>query len=153
MRHIFAIAAAAILVGCSSDVVTSNYATLADARADELFGRGWLLDVLPQSARDIRATNDLDLNVSDGEFSFDPADSAQLFKQLHKGGPNALDPDRVSTIEAYSRRGYSVWHLEADRTTWVFFCQASEGHCVYTMWFDRQASHTAFMLNPIQSRA
>jgi hypothetical protein len=139
MKKFIVIVAGAFLSGCITDIVTSNYATLADARADELFNRGWLPDVLPPSAVDIRTTNNLDINVSNGEFSFSPADSKILFKQLHSGGPNVV-PNQyyADQIEAHVQRGYSIWSLQADQTTWIFFCQASKGHCTYTMWLDQQ---------------
>ena len=57
-----------------NDIVTSEYATLEAARADHLFGRGWLPDILPLSAYDIRTSNNLDIDTSEGEFSFDPSE-------------------------------------------------------------------------------
>src|SRR5688500_8592456 len=59
-----------------TDVVDNRYSSLADARADHLFERGWLPDILPASAHDIRTTNNLDLNLSEGEFSFKPVEAA-----------------------------------------------------------------------------
>ena len=48
----------AFLLLCSCDVVTSKYATLADARNDRLFERGWLPDILPPSTREISVNPD-----------------------------------------------------------------------------------------------
>ena len=64
------------------EVVTSRYATLADARAEELFARGWLPDILPSSARQIRTTNNLDLSISEGEFRFALGDYDQFSSRL-----------------------------------------------------------------------
>jgi hypothetical protein len=52
MRHVryaFIIFLGVMLVGCS-DVVTAQYATVDDARAQGAFERGWLPPVLPASA-------------------------------------------------------------------------------------------------------
>ncbi len=68
MRSAPLLAAAAILALSSCEKVTKRYATLDDARRDRLFERGWLPDILPPSARDIRVTSDLDVNSSEGEF-------------------------------------------------------------------------------------
>lgn len=146
-----AIAASLLLAGCTSDVVTSTYPTLADARADELFGRGWLPDILPPSATDIRTTNNLDLNVSDGEFSFTPSDAPVLFRQLHKGTPNMAR--YANETAAYARLDYSVWSFQDEQSTWIFFCQGEKGYCKYTMWLDRQLPNNSFKPNPLRVSA
>jgi hypothetical protein len=65
-----------------SNIVASHYPTLATARADRLFERGWLPDILPPSTYGIRTANDLDLNTSEGEFSFDHSEYVSFAKQL-----------------------------------------------------------------------
>ena len=99
------------LSGC--DRVSDSYATLADARNDRLFERGWLPDILPASARQIRVSSDLDVNTSEGEFSFDPADFAAFAAQLHP----------VDQSLQYSAGGH----------TWPFSCDPRRGHCRYSM--------------------
>jgi hypothetical protein len=154
MTNFIALLAVALLPHCSSDVVTSRYETLSDAHADELFSRGWLPDVLPASAFNIRTTNDLDLNVSDGEFSFSPSDSSKLFQKLHSGAPSVVPyPEYSDNISAQARLGYSVWSLQSEQTTWVFFCRAPEGRCIYTMWLDRHAPNNSFKPNPLRGSA
>lgn len=128
---------AVLLVAGCTDIVKSRYETLADARADELFGRGWLPDVLPPSAVDIVTINNLDINESHGEFSFDPDDASTLLRQLQRGVPGKLRPhvsDEVRSAQA--RKGSSVWWLERHDNTWVFMCTAANGHCEYSMWSD-----------------
>ena len=120
------------------NVVTSRYATLADARADDVFGRGWLPDILPVSARRIRTSNDLDLNVSEGEFIFTPKDYAQF--QSHLGAYHPLQREFAVSAEDVARRssqGFEVASYADDDSTWVFFCKAAAGHCDYTMWLRR----------------
>ena len=90
-----------------SDVVTSRYATLTEARADHLFERGWLPDILPSSATDIRTSNNLDLNVSEGEFSFAQADGAQWFGHLRPYQP--LDEPFAASADEVSYCKYYMW--------------------------------------------
>ena len=103
--------AALLLNGC--DEVTSRYALLDDARNDALFDRGWLPDILPPSTHNIRVTNDLDANRSEGEFTFDPADFTAFAAQFE----SFYQPFE------YSMGGY----------TWVFYCDTASGHCYYSM--------------------
>jgi hypothetical protein len=99
------------LSGC--DDVTSRYATLDDARSDGLYEGGWLPDILPSSAYDIRVTNDLDVNTSEGEFWFDPADF----------------PSFAAQFQSF----YPPFEYSADGHTWVFFCDSANGPCYYSM--------------------
>jgi hypothetical protein len=108
------ILAAALLSVSSCDVVTTRYATLDDARRDRLFERGWLPDILPASARDIHVSSDLDVNRSQGEFSFDPADFASFTSRLRAKEDKTFE---------YSAGG----------STWVFLCDSRRGHCRYSM--------------------
>jgi hypothetical protein len=113
MRGASLLTVAAVLALSSCDKVTKRYATLDDARADRLFERGWLPDLLPPSARDIRVTSDLDKNSCDGEFSFDPAHFAGFVAQLHPAG--------------------GLFHYSAGRSTWTFSCDSARGHCRFSM--------------------
>jgi hypothetical protein len=104
----------ATLALSSCDVVTKRYATLTDARRDQLFERGWLPDILPDSTRDIRISSDLDTNRSQGEFWFDPADFAAFTGHLR-----AKDD--------------STFEYSGDNSLWVFSCDTSHAHCRYSM--------------------
>ena len=106
---------AAVLLSLSGcDAMRSRYATLDDARRDRLFERGWLPDILPASSRDIRVSSDLDINRSQGDFSFDPADFVTFTAHLRARDDKTFE---------YSAGGY----------TWVFSCDSSRGHCRYSM--------------------
>ena len=106
--------AALLSLSSCSDVVTRTYATLDDARRDRLFERGWLPDILPPSARQIRVSSNLDVNTADGEFSFDPEHFA------------------VFTARLRARKDGS-FEFSVDRNTWVFTCDSSHTHCHYSM--------------------
>lgn len=123
--------------GCQypRDRVTSHYATLAEARADALFDRGWLPDILPTSAHRIRTSNDLDHNTSTGEFSFTPSQSRQLYDQLTRGAPDRPGlVDWPKTVADYARRDYSAWSYRKGKHIWAFFCTAARDRCEYFLW-------------------
>ncbi len=137
----FALVLIAILAsGCDylAPTVTSNYDTLAEARADELFARGWLPDILPESAVDIRTSNNLDLNYSVGEFSFVPADASKFFGRLSAGAPaRAPFASWRQTVADYREDGYGAWSYADDSGTWAFFCRERKGQCEYFFWIRR----------------
>ena len=117
-----------------NDTVESNYAILAEARADTLFERGWLPDILPPSARDITTRNQLDLNYSTGEFSFDPKDASAFTSRLKLGAiPLTKFADWDETIKEYEAEGFRAWSFRDDSFRWVFFCDMRRGHCEYMM--------------------
>ena len=107
-----------VIAGCS-DTVTRHYPTRAEAEADSLFERGWLPDIIPASSRDITTNNDLDLNLSKGEFFFAPGDSTEFVTQLQ----GTRDPNRAGSTYSYSD----------GRSTWVFEVDVNAGHCQYSM--------------------
>ncbi len=121
------------LVAC--DVATDRYATLQDARADSLFQRGWLPDILPPSSHSIHTSNDLDLNLSSGEFHFSSSEFSEFSAALHfytgrKSPLRNLD-DEVSRL---ARQGYKPFEFTTADTVWVFLCHAEQGVCEYRMW-------------------
>src|ERR1044071_6613866 len=104
MRYVWILSVAAMLLLSGCDDVTSSYDTVADARYDCLFERGWLPDILPRSTHNIRVTSNVDVNSADGEFSFDPADFPSF----------AAEFDSLYPPFNYRAGGY----------TWTFFCDA-----------------------------
>lgn len=71
----------AALVLTSCEVQTTRYETVAAARADQLFERGWVPDVFPASAGPVVETHDLDTNERCSRVSF-PADSLPRVQAL-----------------------------------------------------------------------
>jgi hypothetical protein len=113
------------------DVVRDRYATLADARADGLFERGWLPDVLPSSARDIEVNNNLDLNSSWGRFHFSAADGPDFVSRLSPLSDASRELSRE--IEERISEGDSVREVVEAGSVWVFVCDVPEGRCHYSM--------------------
>jgi hypothetical protein len=85
MRNLFAILTLLTLAGCG-DEITTRFATLADAKAQEAFARGWLPPILPDSATSIVERNNLDLNTGTGSFDFDSAERSGYIKRLTEAG-------------------------------------------------------------------
>ena len=121
------------------NIVTSKYATLEEARKDELFGRGWLPDILPPSSRDILVENDLDLNISEGSFKFSSNENDLLRTKLTSALPNRAPFERWDDIvEKRKRQNYSYGAYYEEDSTWVFFCKYEKGECDYVMWVGRK---------------
>ena len=85
MLYLVAILSVLTLAGCS-DENTTRFATLADAKAQEAFARGWLPPILPDSATSIVERNDLDLNTGTGSFDYDSAERSGYIKRLTQAG-------------------------------------------------------------------
>jgi hypothetical protein len=94
---------AASLTGCG-DSVPLEYSTRADADAESVFARGWLPEIIPASSQAISMRNELDLNTSKGEFTFDPSDHDEFVKHLRR----TPSKDR-SGFTAYSHEGWNFW--------------------------------------------
>jgi hypothetical protein len=137
IRHaVLAFACATLLSACDvlNDTVESNYGTLVEARADRLFERGWLPDILPPSTRDITTRNQLDLNYSTGGFSFDPSDAQSLTARLSPGAIHlAKFDDWDKTVAARKAKGLQAWSYRDGSYGWVFFCDMVRGRCEYMM--------------------
>ena len=126
------------------DIVTSEYATYADAVDDNLFGRGWLPHFIPGSATDIVTENNLDLDISMGEFRYDPADTDAFLANLRPWQAGRAPTDAyLAHVAEMKADGYRAWQLENGDgaredinrgSFWVFFVNAREGHVVYDMW-------------------
>jgi hypothetical protein len=109
--------AGGILILASFDEsVSSSYATRAEAVADGLFERGWLPDIVPASIRDIEMKNDLDLNISNGDFRFDPGDHDAFVSRLVRSAPD-------------DRNGFSAYRFE----DWTFWISSGKNRCRFHM--------------------
>ncbi|MGK0186065.1 MAG: hypothetical protein ACI9R3_001848 [Verrucomicrobiales bacterium] len=101
------------LFGCG-DTVTSRYESRAEAESDQLFQRGWLPDIIPESSADIVTKNDLDQNTSQGEFSFSRADLPIFLTHLN-------------LVEDSEEAGYAAYTFKE----WTFLIDQKNLHCRY----------------------
>ncbi len=117
------------LCGCRDSVVR-HYPTRADAAADRLFERGWLPSIIPSSSYDIRVESDLDLNLGEGHFSFDPKERLSFLSTLKKMQVSEI---QESDLFRYLERGYWPYEFSSPDCTWLFLIHEEQGHCEYRM--------------------
>jgi hypothetical protein len=85
MRSVLAIFTMLALTRCS-DVVTTRFSNLEDAKSQKAFERGWLPPLLPDSARAIVECNNLDLNTGTGSFAYDLRERPTYVEKLSRAG-------------------------------------------------------------------
>jgi len=85
MRSVLAILTMLALTRCS-DVVTTRFSNLEDAKSQKAFERGWLPPLLPDSARAIVECNNLDLNTGTGSFAYDLRERPTYVEKLSRAG-------------------------------------------------------------------
>ncbi len=135
IRTIHFLFLAMLLLGGCSDTVTNHYPTRAKAEADNLFERGWLPSLIPASARDITTSNDLDINISEGEFRYDLKETNEFLRHLKPYSGQKPKLDRWQTyIAKQKKEGYDSFEYTSDERVWVFLVNTGTGHVRYVMW-------------------
>jgi hypothetical protein len=134
--------AALTLSACGSSERT--YSTLEEARADRLFERGWLPEILPRSARDIRVSANLDLNTASRSFCLEPSEVRDF------GGVMRSDPDRTTWPREWlafasepQRAAMRPSTYSLGNSHWLFLCgetAACSAQCDWTSRSDVQQS-------------
>jgi hypothetical protein len=120
-------------------VVTSHDETYDQAARAGLFDRGWLPDGSPVSSHDIRASNNLDRNTSEGEFSFAPETMASFVRLLVPfSREDAADADPPEVVARREAEGYVAYTLTNGSRVWVFFLNGADGHAYYRLWPTRK---------------
>ena len=119
MKKILVILLIVAIAGCMSDVVSTTYSTYEEAKADNLFNRGWLPEFLPKSAKNITLKNNLDLNTSIGEFTIDLKDSKGFIAQLK--------------LLENTKNNYNKYLFSNGTHSWTFFINPRNGHVKYTL--------------------
>jgi hypothetical protein len=114
MRSVLAIFTLLALTGCS-DVVTTRFATLADAKSKGAFERGWLPPMLPDSAKAIVERNNLDLNTGTGSFTYDLPERPTYVESLSRAGAvsRAEGDANILTLTTNGSR----WEIRLPRTS------------------------------------
>lgn len=116
-----------------SDIVTSRYETIKSAKDEGVMARGWLPDILPDSSFAIRTSNNLDLNSSNGEFSFNRNDYSQFSKLCDSYRQGITSTNIHEKVNATQMKDYEVLVYKESRAEWIFFCNKNDGFCEYTM--------------------
>lgn len=113
-----------------SDVVRNDYADIAEAKQGQLFERGWLPDILPASTTQIVTRNDLDLNLSSGEFRIRLEDFSKFQSQLKECVKSRDDGEELLD---YANKGYRLFCYTSSISTWRFYVNPTTGNCEYRM--------------------
>ena len=66
-----------------SETMSTTYATKQNALDDKAIKRGWIPDILPNSAFNIHETHNLDTNKVNGSFNYNEMDEKELLKKLN----------------------------------------------------------------------
>ena len=101
-----------VITGCS-DVVTTRFETVAEAKQQGAFQRGWLPPLLPDSARAIIERNNLDLNIGSGSFEYDVAERRAYIERLcqQRAVSRHDGPADVLVLDTSTSR----WEIRLDR--------------------------------------
>ncbi|MGV3518580.1 hypothetical protein [Luteitalea sp.] len=67
-----------VAAGCGEFRIVHRYETLADARRDGVFARGWVPDILPATATALVELHDLDTNARCAGARFQPVDRSSI---------------------------------------------------------------------------
>ena len=114
------------------DVKEYSFQTKDEALSEGFFEKGWLREFIPESSTDIRVTRNIDINTSEGGFTFDPKEAAQFASILNQKN---TDECRLGQPENYSElrsKGYISVDCSHGDTAWRFMIQKELGDCRYT---------------------
>ena len=114
------------------DVREYSFETKEEALAEDFFEKGWLPEFIPESSTDIQVKRNIDINTSEGGFSFDPKDAEQFVSTLqHKntGESRTGSPDNYTELK---KRGYISVDCSHGNTVWSFMIHKELGDCRYT---------------------
>jgi hypothetical protein len=114
MRNLVAILSLLILAGCS-DEITTRFATLEDAKANEAFARGWLPPILPDSATSIVERNNVDLNTGTGSFNYDLSEKSSYMKKLTEAGAVSRSEGEIEILSVTTDS--SRWEIRLPRAS------------------------------------
>lgn len=89
----------------------NTYPTLAEARSDRLFERGWVPDVLPPGAGPIVEAHDIDTNARCSRSSFPSESSARVAQALRAIGFETYSGELPPL--PFSRCPFSIEHAQA----------------------------------------
>ena len=112
MRYLPTIFTALVLTGCS-DVVTTRFAALEDATSQRAFERGWLPPVLPDSAKCIVESDDMDANTGTGSFDYDVSERAGYVDRLARSGAS-LQTEADADVVTLTTNG-ARWDIRLPR--------------------------------------
>lgn len=124
---------ALILSGCLDR--SDEYETVDDARKSHVFDKGWLPDLLPASAYDLKVVTNVEISAGRGKFRFDPKDYPEFLAKLarYEGSMSKIDDDNES-IKKLLGEGYEARAYSMGATSWIFLCEQKKAVCEFFVW-------------------
>lgn len=101
------------LTGCS-DVVTTRFATLAEAKLQHAFDRGWLPPIMPDSARNIIERNNLDSNSGTGSFDYNLPERTAYLERLIRSGASLRSGSEIDVLLVTTDDSH--WEIQLPRS-------------------------------------
>lgn len=121
----------------SCDIHTESYDTKEAAIDDELFERGWLPELIPNSATKIVIRTDGEANLADGTFHYSPSEHEDFVKKLseYKGGLSPVPrwDGEVSEVTGENAKSY---YYSRGAKVWVFICK-DKSFARFMLWSKR----------------
>jgi hypothetical protein len=102
-----------LATGCS-EASNSKYPSMAAARTDRAVERGWVPDILPDSASDIVENHSVDIGGGSGEFRFAPIDRLRFKERLMPMGGAELRKLERSQVHLLDE-GYQFYSVPGFR--------------------------------------
>src|SRR5688572_1093358 len=87
-----ALVSLALFGGCGENSV-KRYATIQDAKKDRLFERGWVPDVLPETAGPLTEVHNIDTNARCALGQFSASDLHEVLAALSRDGFEPYDAE------------------------------------------------------------
>lgn len=124
---------AVALSGCLDR--SDHYDDINDARANHVFEKGWLPDMLPASTYDLKVITTVEDSTGRGRFRFDSKDYRAFSSNLSPYNSVMSKDDRDNkSIEQLLAKGYEAHTYSSSRGDWVFLCNPREAICEFFVW-------------------
>lgn len=119
-----------LLVGCDESQ-TSRYSSTSEARSRQLFEKGWLPDILPESASGIVVTTYVDIGWCKGEFRI-PSAEIDGFIASMTANPMPFEYDAwKDDLAGLAEEHRPVYYYRSDRAQYAFACNRSDERCEF----------------------
>jgi hypothetical protein len=106
-----------------------SYSTVAEAREAQMFEKGWLPDVLPESAHSIRITTWVDVGRCRGRFDLPESDLAAFLESLTSERVRFRYDAWQEELKEIEDAGRDVLFYRSDRAVFAFDCDVQTRSC------------------------
>jgi len=118
-----------LLSACES--ATFTYPTVAQAREAQMFDKGWLPNVLPESAHNIRITTWVDASRCRGRFQLPENDLTPFLESLTSERLRFRYDAWRDALEEFKETGREVHFYGSYRAVFAFSCDLAAESCEF----------------------